>query len=392
MCKLFLKKDLVTSKDITEKGVLAYAAISKLMSESIVLINQTETQDCISCNRMAYALLGYRDKYDKYLITALYQGLYELDLVGAIKILHNIGSDKQGEFILELKDAYLNKEKEYFTVIEDWEVRKILNNADLSYAKRISLLRYFIGMIGTFNNSSKDYYGKGKIGHMSIEYIAEQGGTSASSGKRYNAILQDMKLIYIYKTNDKMLIDGRLKQIKNTYSRYADMDLCISFGEDTAEHGIQHRIVKTNANKKQADEKRKLGQYYHLMYQDYKEGKPCRYSDDIVKEVYKYIINSNRTLNDTITEKEDACKKQGYVSSSDQKWIDKLKYQIRTVDLFEQFDFLKDVKSQNGESDVWGEPNPMEKDYSVEEILEMPTVGGPKLSDDQILDTRLYRK
>ena len=39
------------------------------------------------------------------------------------------------------------------------------------------------------------------------------------------------------------------------------------------------------------------------------------------------------------------------------------------------------MKSQNGESDVWGEPDPMEKDYSVEEILEMPIVGDPKVSE-----------
>ena len=358
MCKLFLKKELVTNVNITEKGVLAYAAITKLMSNSIALINQKETQECISCNRMAYALLGYKENYDKYFISALYQGLYELDSVGAVKVLHNIGTDKQGEFIIDLKIVYLDKEHEYFTVVEDWEVRKILSNTELSCAKRISLLRYYIGLIGTFNNSGKEYYGKGKIGHMSIEYIAEQGGTSTSSAKRYNKSLQDMKLIYIYKTNDKMLIDGRLKQIKNTYSRYADMDLCISFGEDTAEHGIRHRIVESKSNKKQADLKRKLGQYYHLMYQDYRENKPCRYSNDIVKEVYRYIVNSNKTLNNLIAEKEDACRKQGYVSAIEQEYIDKMENQIRSVDLFEQFDFLKK------DSNIWGESDKLSNTFS----------------------------
>ena len=60
------------------------------------------------------------------------------------------------------------------------------------------------------------------------------------------------------------------------------------------------------------------------------------------------------------------------MTESDKAWVEKLKLKLRDMSVFEQFDFL------NGEpkvsDDQWGEPDSMEHDFSVEEMLDMPTV------------------
>ena len=68
---------------------------------------------------------------------------------------------------------------------------------------------------------------------------------------------------------------------------------------------------------------------------------------------------------------------------SDQEWVEKLESQIRDTLIFEQFDFLQssnnfnsadetgDWGESNNSADQWGEPDPMEHDFSVEEMLDM---------------------
>ena len=65
MDKLFLKKDLVTGCKLTQDGVLTYIALRAIMDQSIPLYNKTSVVDCISVNRMAYALIGSQEKYEK---------------------------------------------------------------------------------------------------------------------------------------------------------------------------------------------------------------------------------------------------------------------------------------------------------------------------------------
>ncbi len=63
---------------------------------------------------------------------------------------------------------------------------------------------------------------QGRIGTMSIDYIASQADISSRTCIRYNEILSKMKILYIYKSNDKVRHGNKLRQIKNCYSRYTD--------------------------------------------------------------------------------------------------------------------------------------------------------------------------
>ncbi|MCI6422005.1 MAG: hypothetical protein MR816_08095 [Blautia sp.] len=177
----------------------------------------------------------------------------------------------------------------------------------------------------------------------------------------------DMKMIYVYKSNDKIREGDKLKQIKNCYSRYEDKDLCEMYASNYENmYGVEHTIVHTKKKKEQADNNRRLAQIYNRICEGYGDS----YDEATIRDVYKYITNKNKSLQSDIDKKNS----QSYLSYSDQEWVKNLESQIRDTLIFEQFDFL--TSSPNGEKDEtgdWGEPDPM-IDFSVEEILDMPTV------------------
>ena len=144
------------------------------------------------------------------------------------------------------------------------------------------------------------------------------------------------------------------------------------------------RFLGKTLDEIQADNNRRLAQIYNRI----REGYADEYDKATIKEVYKYVTNRNKSLQEKIDEKHS----QNYLSYSDQEWVEKLESQIRDTSIFEQFDFLKSVpKVSEGtdETGDWGEPDPL-IDFSVEEILDMPTVSEvqpdptPKVTDSDL--------
>lgn len=158
--------------------------------------------------------------------------------------------------------------------------------------KKVPLLRYFLALISTFNYS--DYMGemRGKVGGMAMEYIAKQACVdSTRTCIRYNQALENLYLIYVYRSNDKIKFDDSLRQINNCYSRYKDKELCIKFATDyEGMYGYDHIIIKTKKRKEEADNNRRLAAYYNQICVG------TVYPIDTVRQVKKYIHNKNEYL------------------------------------------------------------------------------------------------
>ena len=350
MDKLFLKKDLVTGYTLTPDGVLAYIALRKIVSESILLINKTSTVDCISVNKMAYTLIGIRKTYENALLDALYRGICELEGANALTIVQRFGSKNSYEFVIDFANLYLDLDNENFVIISPYEAHKILTCNEVM-KKKISMIKYFIALISTFDwsKSMKHIAGlpnlQGKIGHMSQDYISTQADVSERTCQRYNDILSGLKIIYVYRSNDKVRDGDKLRQIKNCYSRYEDKDVCKEYASNYENYyGCQHKIVYTQKKKEQADNNRRLAAIYNRIC----EGYDGDYDEDTVKEVYRYIVNKNKTLQKKI----DAKYAQTEMTSSDKAWVEKLQSQLRSESIFEQFDFLNRTENLDEE---WGE-------------------------------------
>ena len=170
MKKIFLKKDIVTGHLLTQDGVLAYIALKIIIDESLPLYNKTSTMDCVSVNRMAYALIGSQKKYDRVFLASLQR--------------------------VDFSNMYLNTKEEQFVIIFLEELHRILTCNEIM-KKKISMLKYFVAVISTFNWSKNMRKLQGRIGTMSIDYIASQADISSRTCIRYNEILSKMKILYI---------------------------------------------------------------------------------------------------------------------------------------------------------------------------------------------------
>lgn len=370
MEKLFLNKDLVTGNTLTVDGVLAYVALRTIVDESIPLYNKTTSKDCVSVNRLAYSLIGDMD-YEKVLVDSLVRGLTEMASAEYITISKDLSTKASYEYVLDLSNLYLDTEKDNYITVFPNEVYKILTCKEVM-KKKIAMLKYFLALISTFDWSSNmkakaDLPNlQGKIGHMSQQFIADQADNSTRTCQRYNDILEEMKMIFVYKSNDKVRVNDKLKQIKNCYSRYADKDMCEAYASNYENIvGHNHKIILTQKSKEQADKNRRLGAIYNQICMGNTD-----YDEDTIKAVYKYICNTNKALQKDI----DAKYEQSYLSDSDRAWIEKLESKIRETSIFEQFGFLQ----SEGSNDNWGE----QIDFTVEEILDMPV-----LSDADLFET-----
>lgn len=157
MDKLFLNKGLVTGTALTQDGVLAYMALRTIIDESIPLYNKTSSVDCVLLNRMAYALVGSQEKYEKVLLDSLQRGIYELKLANILDILQDFSTKTSYEYLLDMINMCLNTEKDNFMFVYPEEVHKILTCNGIM-KKKISMLRYFVALISTFNWSKSMRY------------------------------------------------------------------------------------------------------------------------------------------------------------------------------------------------------------------------------------------
>ena len=360
--KLFLDEKLVTGSLLTPDGVLAYVALRKIMDENIFLKSLEITEDCVSMNRMAYTLVGASEKYPKAFTDALQRGIYELDAVDKIKIVQSFG--KGIELVLDIRNLYFDTSEEgkHFVMISAEEVRKILTHEGKT-EKNIRMLKYFLALISSLDWSESmkckpDMPNlQGRIGHMTQNYVSSLAQISDKTCQRYNLILDDeMHLIYIYRSNDKIREDDSLKQITNCYSRYSDKELCEMYASDFENKmGHNHRIMRTRKNKEQADNNRRLAQIYNRIC----DGHGAEYDEDTICAVFKYITNKNKTIIDAIDEKQS----QKYMTHADKEYVEKLQSQIRDTFVFEQFGYLHNEELQD-ESDadeyIWGETDAME--------------------------------
>lgn len=341
MNKIWLNKYLVSEQVLTTDGVLAYVALR-------TIYNMNNTTDYISVNRLAYSLVGEMD-YPKALTDSLARGIIELENGGWISVRKNLSTSKSYEYIMDLEKLHIDTSKDKFVIVNDEEIRHILT-AKGDMTKKVRIVKYFVVLIGTFDNSPsmKTVAGfgnlVGKIGHMSQEYIAIQADNSVKSCQRYNEFLESNKLIYIYRSDDyfcreSIAGNNELVQIGNCYSRYADRDVCREFASNYENlYGEEHKVIISNKKKAKANKNRGLAQIYVQICIGNTD-----YSEEKIKEVYKYITNKNKTL----LEEAEKDKEKGYTGEYYLK-------QVRDVSIFEQFDYLT---SQDGDSeeDIWGE-------------------------------------
>lgn len=165
----------------------------------------------------------------------------------------------------------------------------------------------------------------------------------------------------------------------NHYGRYEDKQWIVQFAN---EYVATYKLKETETLVKA--EKAKINKKYAAIYNLLSHGFDKyigNYSDVELIETYKYIHSKN------------ICnEKKLDIADEDSSAYEDILGKIKSEDLFDNIPCVVDYVNKKTEKkrniekrkhdlvnavsdDNWGEPNSMEQDFSVEEILDMPTVG-----------------
>ncbi len=225
-----------------------------------------------------------------------------------------------------------DKDGRVFVVLEQWEMQSIFENAN----KPFNIFSFFCSLIGTINNQTKEW-------HMSQDEMISLWGYGKETINGYLEQLEKMQLIYVYR-HKKRRSNGTYYKLNNSYGRYCDKDAVIAEaqkysdtveGEDFVEK-LDRRAIK-------------------LRYNAYcNDAKKYRNNFDAEVDLCRQSITYNKSLKYKPVE--------GYYDG-----------EYKQGELLDLSVFPDEVR--NAVDDNWGKPVSMEHDFSVEEIMDMPTEG-----------------
>lgn len=358
---VFLENKIISDKKLSSNAIAAYTALRMIQ-------NLNTNRYYVNIKLLIFQLaddIAFSRKY----MERLSDGLNELIANKYIEVVTN-NADK--DYILNISSLIIDnnsdgsKDKTFFVVIGSDKIHKIMNLD--SRLDKFSVLRYFICMLSTVNYNATYYDVMGKeynnfVGFMTNDYIGSLCGVASyTTYDKYNHLLEDSRLIYIYRHSVMLRDDkGQLKNLPNHYGRYKDKDLIIGYSVNRENFELGEDAVDKRAN-----ESRSLMQKYYCMV---KYG--TEYPEKETKRIHTYVHYRNQQNE----KKYGQAIKKGY---SGKEFLDK----IVAEDVFQKYDYLfgkdsSDCGNVNMDSvnNDWGEPNTMEDDFFVEEILDMHTEG-----------------
>lgn len=262
----------------------------------------------------------------------LYNGIKDaLSMLAERKIITIL--DQNGDnYVISNEGLEVNTDKEKFVVVELWEMQKIFSES----SKPFNVFTFYVNLIGTINNKTKEW-------HMSQDEMVSLWGASKRTVNDYLEQLENMQLIYVYR-HKKRRSNGTYYKLNNSYGRYCDKDAVIAEAQkytDTVEcedfvEKLDRRAIK-------------------LRYNAYcNDAKKYRNNFDAEVDLCKQCLAYNKSLKYKPVE--------GYYDG-----------EYKQGELLDLSVFPDEVR--NAVDDNWGEPNSMEQDFSIEEILDMPTEG-----------------
>lgn len=198
-----------------------------------------------------------------------------------------------------LNTTFLNDlENEGFIFVRSTDLHTILFNG--KSINNYNLFKYFCCLLSTFRSKitlGNNVWTKCPVGFSNINEISQLASVCEDTAYKYNKVLEELKLIHIYRTNDTYEnVDedtGEIKEehITNTYGRYENKDL---IDEVAAKHIQEYGFIYNKKYKKnvpilKANQGRSLTMTYRWFCQD-----PNKYSTDEIRELYLGLLDYNK--------------------------------------------------------------------------------------------------
>lgn len=378
MKKLFLNNAVIKDTNLSDYEIAVYVALRSLYDSQKVM-------QYITYNSVVFEL------YNSLKISRRYMNHIKsaVDSLAEKGLIKKIDSFSATEFIVDMSNLHFEQNTGkgiFYTVITLEEVHRIMNidtNKD-----NFAILRYFILLIssichdkGTYNHSSCYDAHTDFVGFMTLDILANWCGTTKARIIEYNSILEAERIIYTYRhsQNRKDKETGQIMSFSNHYGRYEDKEWIIQFANEyVATYNLKETETLVKAEKSKVN--KRYAAIYNLLAKDFSKY-IGNFSDEELIETYKYIHGKNLCNEKKLSEVDE-----GTIAYDD------IIGKIKNEDLFDNIPCVVDYVNKQFEkkrkveerkhnfvnavsNDNWGEPVSMENDFSIEEMLDMPTEG-----------------
>lgn len=236
---IYLKNKILENNKLSDNAISVYIALRSVYTEG-------RTEYYINSDLLYYELYhsGIVNRYAKLNIKEGLQELLESKVITTITDISKDGS------ILDLSNLCIKK-KEFYTIIKQDEVHKIMN---LKNKDNFKILRYFTILMKTIDCTIKDSKNNSYIGYMSVDHIINLTGISTKTLASYNNLLEENEIIYVYH-HDMIYSTGNdtISSLPNHYGRYANKNKIKSYAE-SYENDKKKEITDIKRKKKKAKE------------------------------------------------------------------------------------------------------------------------------------------
>lgn len=383
MKKIFLNNVVVRDNNLSDYEMAIYIALRSLYD------TQRDLQ-YITYNSIVFELYSHL-QISRRSMNHIKVALNTFIEKGLIK---KIDAYSTTEFIVDMSNLHFEQNTGkgiFYTVITLEEVHRIMNID--TKKDNFAILRYFIILIssichdkGIYNHSAGCEEHTDFVGFMTLDTLADWCGTTKARIIEYNSILETEKIIYIYRhmQHRKDQETGQIMSFSNHYGRYEDKQWIVQFANEYVSI-FKLKETETLVKAEKSKINKRYAAIYNLLSWDF-DKYIGNYSDAELIETYKYIHSKN-ICNE---------KKLDIVEEDSSSYEDILG-KIKNEDLFDNIPCVVDYinrlnrKKNNLEkrkrnlintisNDNWGEPNSMEQNFSIDEILDMPTEGEDQMN------------
>lgn len=308
---LFIPETLIENKTLSNYSIAVYCVLHALSIPAHMPVQ------CVTQQQLEFYLTGQVSKRRR-ISDYIRCGLQELIDNGIIEKENEI----QKHYILDCSKLWINVKKDKFTTITFNEVKKIFQ---IDNTNNFLLLRYFVLLIGTISSKITVFLPNGEsknrvVGNVTIDYLSKLSGISERTIIEYNKALEEAGLLYIYRHEDFIVDDSNnIKRMSNIYGRLTNSTYIDKFAVDQKKHRETYRYLKNN--NETANNKRMLAQKYQQLL----KGKGENYSKSEILSIYYYVLSENKKY-------EKLYEKNNY-----DEYLEK----IRSVDVFEKYDFIE---------------------------------------------------
>lgn len=234
--EIFLEKKIINNPSLSLYGLMAYIALRCLYQRHSII--------CVDNYSLYFALYNKlcKDKQGVKLSYKIRDGVQELidnkivDLVDAADGIH---------FVLDISNIYINKNKYYIKPFRE-DIVKILNVTNIDREK---VLRYYFYIL--CNSVVVDKNIHTRVMFKPLNEISAKTQRDVKTLQSYNELLESLEIIYVYRYEDYICIDGKLKRIPNLYGRYCDKEKIL----DIAKNYEEFYVLNNKKNYKRKDKK-----------------------------------------------------------------------------------------------------------------------------------------